>query len=163
MKAGCERRRVLRLGSIVPVDLDVVEGCISSRRVMVLVVRVCVIGRVQESSSSFGVVHDCAGVQENVDRALDRSMDGFISVMGNVSAFEEVMLVVAVWVDEPGVVVEDITVLSTRGMFVFVIETSGMEVGSGLFTVDECVDGEKLRSEVGDGSGTACDCVCVVG
>ena len=58
-------------------------------------------------------------------------MDGFISVMGNVSAFEEVMLVVVVWVDETGVVVEDITVLSTRGMFVSVIETSGMEVGSG--------------------------------
>jgi len=48
---------VLRLGSIVPVDLDVVEGCISSRRVMVLVVRFCVSGRVQESSSSFGVGH----------------------------------------------------------------------------------------------------------
>ena len=83
--------------------------------------------------------------------------------MGNVSAFEDVMLAVAVWVVEPGIVVEDITVLSTRGMFVSVVETSGMELGSGLFTVDECVDGEKLRSEVGDGSGTACDCVCVVG
>ena len=57
--------------------------------------------------------------------------------------------------------VEDITVLSTRGMFVSMIETSGMEVGSGLFTVDECVDGEKLRREVGDISGTASDCVCL--
>ena len=67
VKAGWERRRVLRLGSIVPVDLDVVLGCISSRRVMVLVVRVCVSGRVKESpSSSFGVGHDCAGVQEDV-------------------------------------------------------------------------------------------------
>ena len=142
---------MLRLGSIVPVDLDVVLGCISSRRVMVLVVRVCVSGRVQESpSSSFGVGHDCAGVQEDVARALDGSMDGFISVMGNVSAFEDVMLAVAVWVDEPGIV-EDITVLSTREMFVSVVETSGMELGSGMFTVDECVDGEKLRR----------DCVCL--
>ena len=90
-------------------------------------------------------------------------MDGFISVMGNVSAFEDVMLAVAVWVDETGVVVEDITVLSIRGMVVSVIETSGMEVGSGLFTVDECMDGEKFRREVGDVSGTASDCVCVVG
>ena len=96
MKAGCERRRVLRLGSIVPVDLDVVEECISSRRDMVLVVRFCVIGRVQESSSSFGVGNDCAGVREDVARALDGSMDGFISGMGNVSAFEDVMLAVAV-------------------------------------------------------------------
>ena len=151
MNAGWERRRVLRLGSIVQVDLDVVEGCISSRRVMVLVVRFCVIGRVQESSSSFGVGHDCAGVQEDVARALEGSMDGFISGMVDVSALEDVMLAVAVWIDEPGIVVEDITVLSTRGMFVSVIETSGMEVGSGLFTVDECVDGEKLRR----------DCVCL--
>ena len=90
-------------------------------------------------------------------------MDGFISGMGNVSAFEDVMLAVAVWVVEPGIVVEDITVLSTRGMFVSVIETSGMEVESGLFTVDECMDGEKLRREVGDVLGTASDCVCVVG
>ena len=161
MKAGCERRRVLRLGSIVPVDLDVVEWCISSRRDMVLVVRFCVIGRVQESSSSFGVGNDCAGVREDVARALDGSMDGFISGMGNVSAFEDVMLAVAVWVVEPGIVVEDITVLSTRGMFVSVVETSGMELGSGLVTVDECVDGEKLRREVGDVSGTASDCVCL--
>ena len=47
--------------------------------------------------------------------------------------------------------VEGITVLSTRGMFVSVVETSGMELGSGMFTVDECVDGEKLRR----------DCVCL--
>ena len=91
MNAGCERRRVLRLSSVVPVDLDVVEGCISSRRVMVLVVRFWVIVRVQESSSSFGVVHDCARVQEDVARALDGSMDGFISVTGNVSALGDVM------------------------------------------------------------------------
>ena len=96
MKAGCERRRVLRLGSIVPVDLDVVEWCISSRRVMVLVVRFWVIVRVQESSSSFGVGRDCAVVREGVARALDWSMDGFMSGMGNVSAFEDVMLAVAV-------------------------------------------------------------------
>ena len=32
-----------------------------------------------------------------------------------------------------------------------------------MFTVDECVDGEELRREVGDVSGTASDCVCVVG
>ena len=128
---------------------------------MVLVVRFCVIGRVQESSSSFGVGHDCAGVQENVARALDGSMDGFISGMGNVSALEDVMLALAVWVDAPGNVVVDITVLSTRGMFVSVVETSGMELGSGMFTVDECVDGEKFRREVGDISGTASDCVCL--
>ena len=163
MKAGCERRRVLRLGSIVPVDLDVVEWCISSGRVMVLVVRFWVTGRVQESSSSFGVGHDCAGVQEDVARALEGSMDGFMSGMGDVSAFEDVMLAVAVWVDEPGNVVGDITVLSARGMFVFVVETSGMELGSGMFTVDECVDGEELRREVGDVSGTASDCVCLFG
>ena len=69
MNAGCERRRILRLGSIVPVDLDVVGWCISSRKVVVLVValaRVCVIGRMQETSSSFGVGHDCAGVHEDV-------------------------------------------------------------------------------------------------
>ena len=54
-------------------------------------------------------------------------MDGSISGMGNVSTFGDGMLAVAVWVDETGVVVEDITVLSTRGMFVSVIETSGME------------------------------------
>ena len=90
-------------------------------------------------------------------------MDGFISGMGNVSALEDVMLAVADWVDEPGIVVEDITVLSTRGMFVSVVEISGMELGSGLGTVDECVDGEELRREVGDVSGTASDCVCVVG
>jgi len=69
VRAGCEIRRILRLGSIVPVDLDVVGWCISSRRVVVLVValaRVCVIGRMQETSSSFGVGHDCAGVHEDV-------------------------------------------------------------------------------------------------
>ena len=69
MNAGCERRRILRLGSIVPVDLDVVGWCISSRKVVVLVValaRVCVIGSMQESSSSFGVGHDCAGVRGDV-------------------------------------------------------------------------------------------------
>ena len=117
----------------------------------------------QESSSSFGVGHDCAGVQEDVARALDGSMDGFISGMGNVSAFEDVMLAVAVWVDEPGIVIEDITVLSTRGMFVSVVETSVTELGSGMFTVDECMDGEELRREVGDVSGTASDCVCLFG
>ena len=163
MKAGCERRRVLRLSSVVPVDLDVVEGCVSSRRVMVLVVRFCVIGRVQESSSSFGVGNDCAGVQEDVASALDGSMDGFISGTGNVSALEDVMLAVAVWVDEPGIVVENITVLSTRGMFISVVETSGMELGSGMFTVDECVDGEMFRREEGVVSETAGDCVCLFG
>jgi len=81
--------------------------------------------------------------------------------MGNVSTFGDGMLAVAVWVDEPGIVVEDITVLSTGGMFVSVVEISGMELGSGMFTVDECVDGEKLRREVGDVSGTASDCVCL--
>ena len=134
MKAGCERRRVLRLGSIVPVDLDVVEWCISSRRVMVLVVRFWVIGRVQGSSSSFGFGRECAVVREDVARALDWSMDEFMSDMGNVSACEDVMLAVAFWVDEPGIVVEDITVVSVRGMFVSVVETSGMELGSGMFT-----------------------------
>ena len=90
-------------------------------------------------------------------------MDGSISGMGNVSTFGDGMLAVAVWVDEPGIVLEDITVLSTRGMFVSVVETSGMELGSGMFTVDECVDGEELGREVGNVSGTASDCVCVVG
>ena len=69
MKAGCEIRQILRLGSIVPVDLDVIGRCISSQRVVLLVValaRVCVIGRMQETSSSFGVGHDCAGVHEDV-------------------------------------------------------------------------------------------------
>ena len=54
-------------------------------------------------------------------------MDGSISGMGNVSTFGDGMLTVAVWVDEPGIVGEDITVLSTGGMFVSVVEISGME------------------------------------
>ena len=57
--------------------------------------------------------------------------------MGNVSTFGDGMLAVAVWVDEPGIVGEDITVLSTGGMFVSVVETPDMELGSGMFTVDE--------------------------
>ena len=76
-------------------------------------------------------------------------------------SLKDVMLALAVWVDAPGNVVVDITVLSTRGMFVSVVETSGMELGSEMFTVDECVDGEELRREVGDVSGTASDCVCL--
>ena len=57
--------------------------------------------------------------------------------MGNVSTFGDGMLAVAVWVDEPGIVGVDITVLSTGGMFVSVVETPDMELGSGMFTVDE--------------------------
>ena len=69
MKAGCEIRRILRLGRIVPVDLDVAGRCISARRVVLLVVvlvRVSVIGRVHETSAAIGFGNDCAGAREGV-------------------------------------------------------------------------------------------------
>jgi len=90
-------------------------------------------------------------------------MDGSISGMGNVSTFGDGMLAVAVWVSVPGIVGEDITVLSTRRIFVSVVEKSGMELGCGMFTVDEGVDGEMLRREEGVISGTAGECVCLFG
>ena len=83
--------------------------------------------------------------------------------MGNVSTFRYWMLAVAVRVDAPGIVGDDITLLSIGGMFVSVVETSGMESGSGMFTVDECVDGEMFRREEGVVSGTVGDCVCLFG
>ena len=78
VKAECEMRRILRLGGIVPVDLDVVGRCILSLRSVVLVgtlERVCVIGRVQETSLSFGLGRGCTGTDDGVAGALDGSMD----------------------------------------------------------------------------------------
>ena len=47
-------------------------------------------------------------------------------------------------------------------MLVSVVETSGMELGSGMFT-DEGVDGEMLRCGEGVISGTAGECDCLFG
>ena len=95
LEAGCELRRRLRPGSIVSVDLEMVERCTWSRRVMLLLVavtRVCVAGEVDGTALSFGIGHDWVGAHEDVVSVLDGGTDRSMSGMVNMSAFGERMV-----------------------------------------------------------------------